>query len=91
MTFSPVAGDNPFVPGSNFSSTLTIRDSVNASEVLGFAGKSFADSPVWPSGYNSIFGGTLFNYAANGDATPKSTGGGGSVRPISGLVYPRLV
>jgi len=90
MTFSPVTGDNPFSPGSNFSSTLAIRDSLDMSAYLGISSSSFVSSSVWPNAYSSIFGG-LFDYAANGEVTVKSTGGGGSSRPTSGLVYPRLV
>lgn len=89
MTFSPVTGDNPFNPGSGFSASLAIRDSLNTDDMLGVSYASFAKPPVWPEGYSSIFG-QLFDYAANGDVTVKSTGGGSS-RPASGLVYPRLV
>lgn len=89
MTFSPVTGDNPFNPGSNFSATLAVRDSSDLSGYLGVAASTFVDPPVWPNAYSSLFG-SLFDYAANGDVTVKSTGGSSS-RPVSGLVYPRLV
>jgi hypothetical protein len=89
MTFSPVTGDNPFNPGSNFSASIAIRDSFDFDNALGISYAPFIGSPVWPTGYSSVFGG-LFEYAANGDVTVKSTGGSSS-RPTSGLVYPRLV
>lgn len=89
MTFSPVTGDNPFNPGTNFSVAIGVRDLFDSTGFLGVATSGFVAASVWPSGYSTLFG-DLFDYAANGDVTLKTTGGSSS-RPVSGLVYPRLV
>lgn len=90
MTFSLVGSDNPFVPGGTFSAALDPQDGRNNVDRLNVSIVTMLEPPVWGNSYNSIFG-NIFDYAANGDVTLKSAGGGGgSARPASGLVYPRL-
>ena len=90
MTFSLVGTDSPFSPGDAIGN-FSVDPSAPDSRVVDISVATFQESTVWPAGYSSIFG-NVFDYAANGDVTLKSTGGGGgSARPASGLMYPRLV
>ena len=90
MTFSLVGSDNPFVPGSHIANiAVEVLDTIpDGYEELAIAG-SFAPGP-WPATYNAIFG-DQYIFNADGSVEANTGGGGGSSRPTSGLIYPRLV
>lgn len=89
MSFTAVGSDNPFSPGTNITNfsydpTIDLADYV---------------APSLPSSINApLFEGLGFNEALGVNMTINSTtrdielvsSGGGSVRPTSGMVYPRL-
>lgn len=90
MTFSLVGADNPFVPGGNITVlAVTPSNSIPDARLELAFNDTFAMGP-WPQTYSVIFG-EQYIYNADGSVEANTGGGGGSSRPTSGLIYPRLV
>lgn len=90
MTFSLVGADNPFVPGGNITAlSVTPTNSIPDAR-LGLSLSGTFSSGPWPQTYSAVFG-EQYIYNADGSVEANTGGGGGSNRPTSGLIYPRLV
>ena len=90
MTFSLVGADNPFVPGGNITTLSVTPINSIPDGYLGLTSTTVFSSGPWSQAYSAVFG-EQYIYNADGSVEANTGGGGGSSRPTSGLIYPRLV
>lgn len=83
MSFSNVGSDNPFQPGVNLSNPA-YDPNANLDDFIGYGIQAFSQ---WPTANPAV--GVSFTTDADNNLFLQTTGGG-SGRPSSGLVYPRL-
>jgi hypothetical protein len=90
MSFTAAGSDNPFNPGTNLTNfsydpTIDLADYVTPNVPSEFCLPLFEGL-----GFNEALGVNTTINSTTRDIELVSSGGGGSSRPTSGMVYPRL-
>ena len=91
MSFTAVGSDNPFSPGTNITN-FSYDPTIDLVDYVPPNLPSSINVPLFEGlGFNEVLGvSTTINGTTRDIELVSSGGGGGSVRPTSGMVYPRL-